>query len=103
MVEDHGACAAIVDVTTITATARKPSLRAVTSSSARSTPIRMFDYPFYWGFADERGEGPGLGTNLNMPLPLGTTADGYLAALDHALAYVGNFMRTCLWSRWGFY
>jgi acetoin utilization deacetylase AcuC-like enzyme len=49
------------------------------------------DYPFYWGFADERGEDAGLGYNLNIPLPLGTDVAGYLAALDHALGYVGNF------------
>ena len=27
------------------------------------------DYPFYWGHADERGEGAGEGATLNLPLP----------------------------------
>ncbi len=29
-------------------------------------------YPFYQGYADERGEGDGLGWNLNVPLPKGS-------------------------------
>ena len=41
-------------------------------------------YPFVWGYAHERGEGPGLGTNLNIPLAIGTDDDGYMQALDRA-------------------
>jgi acetoin utilization deacetylase AcuC-like enzyme len=43
------------------------------------------DYPYYWGDADERGAGPGLGTNHNVPLPRGIGDEDYLAALDGAL------------------
>ena len=43
------------------------------------------DYPFYWGHADEGGEGAGKGKNLNLPLPRGTTGVEYLAALETAL------------------
>ena len=32
------------------------------------------DYPFYWGHADEIGEGDGRGATLNLPLPQGTDA-----------------------------
>ena len=42
---------------------------APTCSPCRSTPIRERFYPFFWGYADERGEGRGLGHNLNLPLP----------------------------------
>jgi acetoin utilization deacetylase AcuC-like enzyme len=42
-------------------------------------------YPFYLGRADETGEGPGAGSNLNLPLPAGTTNEQYLDALDRAL------------------
>jgi acetoin utilization deacetylase AcuC-like enzyme len=42
-------------------------------------------YPFYLGRADEIGEGPGAGTNLNLPLPAGTTNERYLDALDRGL------------------
>lgn len=48
------------------------------------------EYPFYWGHADERGEGDGLGTTLNLPLPRGTTAQPYLEALDQALAAIAD-------------
>jgi acetoin utilization deacetylase AcuC-like enzyme len=43
------------------------------------------DYPYFSGHADERGEGPGHGHTLNFPLPAGTTAPAYLAALDEAI------------------
>ena len=43
-------------------------------------------YPFFAGHAHERGEGEGLGYNLNLPLAPGTADEGWLAALDQALA-----------------
>ena len=43
-----------------------------------------FFNPFVWGYAHERGAGPGLGANLNIPLPLRTGDDGYLQALGVA-------------------
>ena len=49
------------------------------------------EYPFYWGHADERGEGAGEGATLNLPLPRGTTAAPYLAALGQALAAIDAF------------
>ena len=48
-------------------------------------------YPFYAGYADEGGEGPGQGFNLNMPLPAGYGDDACLAALSVALARVHSF------------
>jgi acetoin utilization deacetylase AcuC-like enzyme len=41
-------------------------------------------YPFFAGYASERGEGDGEGANLNLPLPLGTGDDAYIAALASA-------------------
>jgi acetoin utilization deacetylase AcuC-like enzyme len=49
------------------------------------------DYPYYWGDADETGQGPGQGTNHNWPLPRGTEDVAYLQALDQALAVVREF------------
>jgi acetoin utilization deacetylase AcuC-like enzyme len=46
------------------------------------------DYPFYWGHADERGAGAGLGATLNLPLPRGTGWAAYEPALDQALAAI---------------
>lgn len=43
------------------------------------------DYPFFWGHADERGSGAGLGKTLNLPLPRGTGIEQYGKALDRAL------------------
>jgi acetoin utilization deacetylase AcuC-like enzyme len=43
------------------------------------------DYPFFWGHADEIGEGDGEGANLNLPLPHGTELSAYRLALATAL------------------
>src|SRR4051794_1444456 len=48
-------------------------------------------YPYVWGYAHERGEGPGLGTNLNIPLAIGTGDDGYIQAMDVARKAVKSF------------
>jgi len=48
-------------------------------------------YPFFWGHAAERGEAEGLGYNLNLPLPLGSGDEAFLAALDEALLRVQAF------------
>lgn len=49
------------------------------------------DYPFYWGHAGERGEGPGEGATLNLPLPRGTALADYERALGTALEAVAGF------------
>ncbi len=49
------------------------------------------DYPFYWGHADERGEGAGAGTTLNLPLPHGTRLDAFRAAQAKALDAIARF------------
>ena len=35
-------------------------------------------YPYFWGSESERGVGNGLGYNLNLPLPAGTSGQTYL-------------------------
>jgi len=42
-------------------------------------------YPYFSGFADERGEGPGEGWNKNFPLPPGTKEKAYLDTFDKAV------------------
>ena len=49
------------------------------------------DYPFYWGHADERGEGDGQGTTLNLPLPRGTGLDAFRRAIGEALTAIAAF------------
>lgn len=48
-------------------------------------------YPFYAGYADERGTGDGDGFNLNHPLPYGTPDASYLKALAQALESITTF------------
>ena len=49
------------------------------------------DYPFYWGHADETGEGEGDGATLNLPLPRGTRMPQFERALGQALERVAAF------------
>jgi acetoin utilization deacetylase AcuC-like enzyme len=51
----------------------------------------VMDYPFFWGHADETGEGEGEGATLNFPLPRGTGLAAYLPALDAALERIAGF------------
>lgn len=52
----------------------------VLTVSLHADPLRF--YPFFWGHADERGEGAGLGFNLNLPLERGSGDEPFLEALD---------------------
>lgn len=49
------------------------------------------EYPYFWGYADERGIGQAIGTNLNLPLPLGTSGEIYLEAVDQAIASIQDY------------
>jgi acetoin utilization deacetylase AcuC-like enzyme len=51
--------------------------------SIHADPDRQ--YPYFLGRADETGEGPGSGANLNFPLEAGVTDERYLEVLDRAL------------------
>lgn len=46
------------------------------------------DYPFFTGFANERGSGRGLDYNLNLPVAAGANDTAYLAILDQALTQI---------------
>lgn len=46
------------------------------------------EYPYRWGFAHEKGEGPGEGYNLNLPMAPDCGERTYLAALEQALAFL---------------
>ena len=49
------------------------------------------EYPYFLGYADERGVGAGLGHTLNLPLPRGTAWSQYGDALDIALAAIKRY------------
>ena len=48
-------------------------------------------FPYFSGFANEVGEGDGMGYNRNFPLPAGTDEPRYLLAFDKAVACVIRF------------
>jgi acetoin utilization deacetylase AcuC-like enzyme len=58
--------------------------------SLHADPQRQ--YPYFTGYADERGAAEGLGYTLNIPLEIGVTNERYLAALEQALAVIAGFM-----------
>ena len=49
------------------------------------------DYPFYWGHADERGEGDGHGATLNLPLPQGSGLEPFRRAQATVLEAIARF------------
>lgn len=51
----------------------------------------MDAFPYYLGFADERGSGAGEGCNANYPLPPGTGYDRWAEALGDALGRIRDF------------
>ncbi|MBL8578211.1 MAG: histone deacetylase family protein [Mesorhizobium sp.] len=61
----------------------------VLTVSIHADPLRF--YPFFWGHADERGEGAGLGSNLNLPLERKSDDAQFLAALSAACRRVETF------------
>lgn len=50
-----------------------------------------FAYPYFTGFADERGEGVGEGFNLNLPQKEVLNGTDYLAVLRKALREIKNY------------
>ena len=61
----------------------------VLTVSVHADPVRF--YPFFWGYAEERGHEEGLGYNLNLPLPRGAGDDQYLKTLDAAIDRVRTY------------
>ncbi len=63
--------------------------REVLFASIHGDPNR--EYPYFSGFAEETGEGSGLGTTLNLPVEPGASEARYLEALDGVLEAVCSF------------
>lgn len=61
----------------------------VLTVSLHADPARF--YPFFWGNAGERGEGPGLGYNCNLPLPRKSGDDVFLEALETAIERIAAY------------
>jgi acetoin utilization deacetylase AcuC-like enzyme len=61
----------------------------VLTVSIHADPVRF--YPFFWGHVDERGEGPGLGYNLNLPLTRKSGDAVFLETLETAFRRIRAF------------
>jgi acetoin utilization deacetylase AcuC-like enzyme len=61
----------------------------VLTVSIHADPVRF--YPFFWGYADERGEGAGLGYNHNLPLVRKSGDEVLLEALAAARSRIEAF------------
>lgn len=72
----------------------------VLTVSVHADPGRY--YPWYVGFAEERGGGDGAGANLNLPLPFGTGDAGWLEAIAQGLAAIRLFRPDALVVALGF-
>ncbi len=59
-------------------------------------------YPATAGFADERGAAAGLGCNLNLPMPHGSSEAAFFDHIDRALAAVTGFKPDALVLALGF-
>jgi acetoin utilization deacetylase AcuC-like enzyme len=58
--------------------------------SIHGTPVDF--YPYFSGFAEERGAGHGMGYNLNIPLPSGVDGQEYRRVLEgQALSAIAAF------------
>jgi acetoin utilization deacetylase AcuC-like enzyme len=54
------------------------------------------DFPYFSGYAEETGEGPGCGFTFNIPLPTGTSFARWQEALQGALARIDAFKADAL-------
>ncbi|MCO5071538.1 MAG: histone deacetylase family protein [Rhizobiaceae bacterium] len=61
----------------------------VLTVSLHADPVRF--YPFFWGYADERGENAGLGYNYNLPLPRKSGDAAFMEALGAAIERIRAF------------
>ncbi len=68
--------------------------------SLHGNPAEYF--PFFAGYAHERGEGEGLGYNLNLPQEQGTNDEDYLSALGDGLDAVRRYAPDALLVSLGF-
>ena len=58
-------------------------------ASLHGDPVHAF--PYFSGYADETGSGPGAGCNINVPMAPGTGYVEWKAALDSAIGQIGSF------------
>ena len=63
--------------------------RYVFTASIHGDPQK--EYPYYWGYADEKGKWKGKATNLTVPLEIGSGKDEYLLAVEKVKEAIESF------------
>jgi acetoin utilization deacetylase AcuC-like enzyme len=58
--------------------------KSVLTASIHCDP--SVEYPYFWGYAEEKGRGQAIGTNHNEPLPKNASITRYLDALERIAA-----------------
>jgi acetoin utilization deacetylase AcuC-like enzyme len=61
----------------------------VFTCSIHGDPIE--EYPYFWGYKNEKGKDAAVGYNLNLPLPVGSGDEPYLKAVESACRAIRKF------------
>ncbi len=69
-------------------------IKSVFTASIHCDPSN--EYPYFWGYDDEKGKGQAVGTNHNEPLPKDTQLEQYSAAVDRIINKIHAFNPTYL-------
>jgi len=64
-------------------------VKSVFTASIHGDP--EFEYPYFWGYAEEKGKGQAIGTNHNEPLPRDTQLEQFNLAVDRILDKIQAF------------
>ncbi len=64
-------------------------IKSVFTASIHCDPSN--EYPYFWGYDDEKGKGQAVGTNHNEPLPKDTGLEQYSAAVDRIINKIREF------------
>ncbi len=64
-------------------------IKSVFTASIHGNP--EFEYPYFWGYAEEKGKGQAVGTNHNEPLPAGTERVRFAEAVERILEKIRGF------------
>jgi acetoin utilization deacetylase AcuC-like enzyme len=64
-------------------------IKSVFTASIHCDPTN--EYPYFWGYADEKGKGQAVGTNHNEPLPKDARLQQYSAAVERILNKIREF------------
>lgn len=64
-------------------------IKSVFTASIHCDPSN--EYPYFWGYDDEKGTGQAVGANHNEPLPKDTQLKQYSAAVDRIISKIREF------------